>query len=203
MKKILYIFVSSAILLACGSSSDEASTDLAESLLEKATGLDVDMENLSNIDEQKTTLNLNWENEIPDEEFYSSVNMTNDIMGIVIKQDEFAILINLYRHEGSFSTPIDAEVTNTESPEVTANVSIQDYAAMANGSTDAMFLSQSGHVRVTSLSKKNLAIELDNVKLASPATVEDETNWKTLSGTIEVAYPMLTAHGTDLDEIIE
>jgi hypothetical protein len=182
---------------------DNATQELTENLLEKATGLNIDASNLTDVQDQKTTLQLSFDGNIPNGEYFSSVTLTKDLMAIVVKQDEFAFLINLYRKDGSFeSRPIEAKVTNTENNGVTANVSIQDFSSMSTDGLSGMFMSQNGQLRITELSKDKLIVEFEQVKLA-PAGNTDESTWKTLSGSILVDYPLYTSLDGSVESLVK
>ncbi len=200
MKKIVLNLLLCGVVMSCGI-KDKATESLAENFIEKATGMEMDIENIANIEDQKTDMDLSWDGrDFPDAEYMTSITAIPDVLNIIIRNDELALLVNLSSKDLKTRPLIASAKMNTEGN--TVMVSVQDYVTMEKDYDQGTFMNQDGEVRITELSKDRLTLELD-VKLANPTQSENPESWKTLKGKITCTKPMFNSMGQNLESILD
>ncbi|UBM58378.1 hypothetical protein LAG90_16360 [Marinilongibacter aquaticus] len=205
MNKLIYALSLALLLQNCGT-AEKAKESLAEKLIEKGTGLKIDSDNISNVKDQETSVELDWDGpssfaDVSD--LNTSITVTKDLMAIVIKNDTRALVINFNANGNSLSArPLQAETSNSPADDgsITSNVNITDFSEMANDMNTAVFSAMKGTATVEKLTTDELVLKLEG-QYGHLMDLENPEAWIPLQGTIRCKYPLISRLGEGVDAI--
>lgn len=206
MKKLLFPLVLAILGASCGavdSAKEKASTSLAESMIEKATGQKVDMPDANNVKKNKVYVKLKMGDEDLEAKFkeaFGSITGSKETIAITAQvekdQKATALMLSFTGKDLTQLKPIKGSVDSKNESEAKMMIMLSTYSE--NGVES--IIAKEGTAEIVSISDNKIVIKIKG-KMCEAQDIETPAKWKDIEGTVVFDYPVFTTLGIKKNEI--
>lgn len=198
MKKLTIIAAIGMLIFSCNKIEEkkkEASASLIENALEAATGNEIDVLDVDNIEKNSATVDIKMDGENLNKKFengFGSITASKETIAITINAVENGddnILIGFTGKDLTQNHPIKAKVNNSEG----VSMSFSTMRFDDNGMNT--MISHDAEAEIVQFSTEKTIIKLKG-KIGDPADAESPEKLKFFEGMITLNYPVFQALGS-------
>lgn len=202
MKNLTIITAIGMLIFSCSKIEEkqkEASTSLIENALETATGNEIDVLDVDNIEKNSATVDIKMEGENLNKKFengFGSITASKETIAITINAGEEGqdnILLGFTGKDLTQNHPIKAKVNNSE------GVSMSFSTMRFNDNGMNTMISHEAEAEIVQLSAEKTIIKIKG-KIGNPADAENPEKLKSFEGTITLNYPVFQALGSSKED---
>lgn len=202
MKKLVMLSAIGMVIFSCNKLEEkkkEASASLIENALETATGNEIDVLDVDNIEKNSATVDIKMDGENLMKQFengFGSITATKETIAITINAGENGkdnILMGFTGKDLTQNHPIKAKVNNTDGVSMSFSTMRLD-----NNGMNTM-ISHEAEAEIVQLSAEKTIIKIKG-KIGYPADAESTEKLKSFEGTITLNYPVFQALASSKDD---
>ncbi len=201
MKKLSLLIALSA-LISCGKTDEmkhKASGSIVESVLESATGIDADTENIQNSENNKAEIEFTDDGINLNQRFqngFGTITATSETIAITVTGGENGqdnLLIGFTGKDLTQNHPLKAKTNNPDGNSM--SFSAVDYS---NNGMD-MMITYEAEGEIIHFKPEKTVINMKG-KMGYAADAEKPEKWKQFEGTVTLNYPVFQAIGNSKDD---
>lgn len=199
MRNVLWIVI--VFYIAGCNSNGGKNTSILETVLEKATGIDTDMNNINNSEKNKADIDIKDSGLNLNERFrngFATITATKEVISLTITNEEGGqdnILIGFTGTDLTQIRPIIGKMNTSGENSMTFST-----ANYKNNEAD-MMMAFDVEGEILSLKPEKTVIRLKG-NIGYTADAQHPEKWKAFGGTVTLNYPVFQALGNDKEDFV-
>jgi len=212
MKRLLFTLTILSIL-SCSKAKEsmqDAVTGTMEKAIENQTGTQVDLPDAADLDKNNGSITYKSESKVylkGTERMQASAIFQKDhdglSIGFTLSGEGGSSMIAIVNHiPEDFSLPLKGKFAVSNRYDGKTPVATIMYMNVTENGMMASEIPYEGELTITKLSKTEMAFEI-NGKGGDPTDAESPSNWKTITGTGKLEYPIIQSYGIDKNNVLK
>ena len=212
MKRLLFTLTILSIL-SCSKAKEsmqDAVTGAMEKAIENQTGTQVDLPDAADLDKNNGSISYKSESKVylkGTERMQASAIFQKDqdglSIGFTLSGESGSSMIAIVNHiPEDFSLPLKGKFAVSNRYDGKTPVATIMYMNVTENGMMASEIPYEGELTITKLSKTEMAFEI-NGKGGDPTDAESPSNWKKITGTGKLEYPIIQSYGIDKNNVLK